>query len=51
MYHLGFDPVFIKNVSDVYIVINCGVELKAKAPPTIWLFYVLAIGLVADGIL
>ena len=29
---------------------NRGVELKAKAPPSIWLCYVSAIGIVADGI-
>ena len=31
---------FALNVYDVYIVINHGVELKAKAPPSIWLCYV-----------
>ena len=32
--HPGFDPVPL-NVHDVYIVMNHGVELKAKAPPLI----------------
>ena len=41
---------FALNVYDVYIVINRGVELKAKALPSIWLCYVLAIGIVANGI-
>ena len=40
---------FSLNVYDVYIVINHGVELKAKAPPSIWLCYVSAIEIVADG--
>ena len=31
---------FALNVHDVYIVINHGVELKAKAPPSICLCYV-----------
>ena len=41
---------FALNVHDAYIVINRGVELKAKAPPSIWLCYVSAIEIVADGI-
>ena len=41
---------FALNVYDVYIVINRGVEVKAKAPPSIWLFYVSAIEIVVDGI-
>ena len=39
------------NVYNVYIVINHGVELKEKSPPSILLCYVLAIKIVADGIL
>ena len=31
----GFDPICIKNVYDVYVEINHGVELKEKAPPSI----------------
>ena len=46
----GFDPGCIKKVHDVYIVINRSVELKAKAPPSIWSCYVLAIEIVANGI-
>ena len=42
---------FALNVYDVYIVINRGVELKAKSPPSIWLFYVSTIEIVADGTL
>ena len=42
---------FALKVHDVYIVINHGEELKAKSPPSIWLCYVSAIGIVADGIL
>ena len=41
---------FALNVYDVYIVINHGVGLKAKSPPSIWLFYVSTIKIVADGI-
>ena len=41
---------FSLKVHDVYIVINHGEELKEKAPPSIWLCYVSAIGIVADGI-
>ena len=41
---------FALNVYDVYIVINRGVELKEKGPPWIWLFYVSAIEIIADGI-
>ena len=41
---------FALNVYDVYIVINRGTELKAKDPPSIWLFYVSTIEIVADGI-
>ena len=40
---------FALKVHDVYIVINNGVELRAKAPPSIWLRYVSAIEIVADG--
>ena len=42
---------FVLNVYDVYIVINHGVDLKAKAPPLNWLCYVSVIEIVADGIL
>ena len=49
MQHLSFDLVAL-NVHDGYIVMNCGVEPKAKAPPSIWLCYVSEIGTVADGI-
>ena len=41
---------FALNVYDVDIVFNRDVELKAKSPPSIWLCYVLANGIVADGI-
>ena len=41
---------FALNVHDVYIVINHGVELKAKSPPSICLCYVSVIGIVSDGI-
>ena len=41
---------FALNVYDVYIEFNHGVELKAKSPPLIWLFYVLAIEIIVDGI-
>ena len=37
------------NVCDVYIVMNHGVELKAKTPPSIQLCYVSVIGTVTDG--
>ena len=40
----------VLKVHDVYVVINRGVELKAKATPSIWLCYVSAIGIVVDGI-
>ena len=43
-----FTPVILK-VHDVYIVINRGVELKEKSPPSIWSCYVSAIGIVANG--
>ena len=49
MEHPGFDPIAL-NVHDVYIVMNHGVELKEKAPPSIWLCYVSANRIVADGI-
>ena len=42
---------FALNVCDVYILINHGVELKAKSPPSIWLCYVSANEIVTDGIL
>ena len=41
---------FALNVYDVYIVINRGMELKEKTPPSIWLFYVSTIEIVANGI-
>ena len=41
---------FALGIYDVYIVIDRGVELKAKAPPSIWLCHVLAIEIVVDGI-
>ena len=41
---------FALKVHDVYIVINHGEEIKEKSPPSIWLCYVSAIGIVADGI-
>ena len=41
---------FALNVYDVYNVIDRGVELKAKAPPSIWLCHVSAIEIIADGI-
>ena len=44
-----FLPHLHSTVHDVYIVINRGVELKAKSPPLIWLCYVSVIGIVADG--
>ena len=40
---------FALKVHDIYILINHGEELKEKAPPSIWLCYVSAIGIVADG--
>ena len=43
-------PPFALSLHDVYIVINHGVELKAKSPPSIWLCYVSVIEIVADGI-
>ena len=49
MQHPGFDPVCIKNIYDVYIVINHGMELKGKSPPSICLFYVSAIKIIVDG--
>ena len=42
-------PFAIK-VHDVYIVMNRCVELKAKFPPSIWLCYVSANGIIVDGI-
>ena len=42
--------LFALKVHDVYIVINHGEEIKEKSPPSIWLCYVSAIGIVADGI-
>ena len=41
---------FTLNVCDVYIVMNRGVGLKAKSPPSIWLCYVSAIRIVAGSI-
>ena len=41
---------FALNVYDVYIKFNRGVELKEKSPPSIWLFYVSMIEIIADGI-
>ena len=41
---------FTLNTHDVYIVNNHCVELKAKAPPSIWLG-MFWIGMVTDGIL
>ena len=41
---------FALNVYDVYIEFNHGVDLKEKSPPSIWLFYVSAIEIVANGI-
>ena len=46
---LVLTPLALK-VHYVYIVINHGEELKEKSPPSIWLCYVSAIGIVADGI-
>ena len=42
--------LFSLNVYDVYIVINHGVELKEKAPPSISLCYLSTIKIIADGI-
>ena len=42
---------FELNVSDVYIVSNHGVELKAKAPPSIQCFMFRRLKIVADSIL
>ena len=42
--------MFALKVHDVYIVINHGEELKEKSPPSIWLCYISAIGIVVDGI-
>ena len=53
MEHFCNTPIltpFALNVHDVYIVINRGMELKEKAPPSIWLCYVSVNGIVADGI-
>ena len=42
---------FWPHLHDVYNVINHGEELKAKAPPSIWLCVcVSAMGIVADGL-
>ena len=41
---------FALNVYDVYIVINCGVELKAKSPTIDLVVLCLVIEIVADGI-
>ena len=41
---------FALKVHDVYIVIIHGEELKEKSPPSIYLCYVSAIGIVVDGI-
>ena len=41
---------FVLKIHDVYIVINHGVELKEKSPPSIWLCYVSTNVIVADGI-
>ena len=41
---------FALKVHDVYIVINHGEEIKEKSPPSIWFCYVLAIGIVVDGV-
>ena len=43
-------PRFLPRLHDVYNVINRGEELKEKAPPSIFVGYVLAMGIVADGI-
>ena len=40
---------FTLNTHDAYIVNNHGVELKAKAPPSIWLG-MFWIGMVTNGI-
>ena len=40
---------FMLNTHDAYIVNNHGVELKAKAPPSIWLG-MFWIGMVTDSI-
>ena len=37
-------------IHDTYIVNNLGAELKAKAPPSIWLCCVYVLGMVTDGI-
>ena len=44
-----FTPFALK-VHDVYIVMNRGVEVKEKTPPSIWLCYVSANGIIANGI-
>ena len=44
------NPLALK-IHDTHIVNNLGVELKAKAPPSIWLCYVSVIRIVIDGIL
>ena len=41
---------FALKLHDVYIVMNRGVEIKAKAPPSIGLCYVSANRIIADGI-
>ena len=41
---------FELKVYDLYIVINHGVELKEKSPPSIWLFYVSTIEIIVDDI-
>ena len=46
----SFDPGCIKRYMMYMFAINRGVELKEKSPPSIWLCYVLAIGIVTDGI-
>ena len=42
--------LLLLNVHDLYSVMNRGVELKAKAPPSIWLCYVSTNEIIADGI-
>ena len=43
-------PLTLK-IHDTYIVNNLGRELKAKAPPSIWLCCVSILGMVTDGYL
>ena len=50
LYNTSVLNLLTLKIHDTFIVNNLGAELKAKAPPSIWLCCVSILGMVADGI-